>query len=119
MEFLIFWFLFAIVVGIAASSRGRSGFGWFLLSCLISPLLGLILVLVLAKNEPRRGDPPPNYVPGPGEHSKVPRVRRVDPERSSQVQALRVDSPTDSVSVADERKGHNRPQHNCGDGNRA
>ncbi|MCA3227776.1 MAG: zinc ribbon domain-containing protein [Burkholderiales bacterium] len=67
MEFLIFWFLFAIVVGIAASSRGRSGFGWFLLSCLISPLLGLILVLVLAKNEPRRGDPPPNYVPGPGE----------------------------------------------------
>lgn len=30
-----------------ASSRGRIGVGWFLLSAIISPLLGLILVLVL------------------------------------------------------------------------
>lgn len=47
VEVLAFWFLFAIVVGVAAGSRGRSGFGWFLLSMIISPLIGLLLVLVL------------------------------------------------------------------------
>jgi hypothetical protein len=47
MEYFFFWLLFAAIVGIAASSRGRSGFGWFLLSILISPLLGLILVFVI------------------------------------------------------------------------
>jgi hypothetical protein len=68
MEFLFFWLVFAVVVGIAASTRGRSGFLWFLLSCLISPLLGIILVLVLpAVNKRPQGDPPPNYIPGPGE----------------------------------------------------
>jgi hypothetical protein len=38
----LFWFLFAVAVGVYASKRGRSGFGWFLLSFLISPLLGMI-----------------------------------------------------------------------------
>ena len=48
MELLIFWLIVAVIVGVIASNRGRSGFGGFLLSVLISPLLGLILVLVLA-----------------------------------------------------------------------
>jgi hypothetical protein len=47
MTLLIFWLMFAFVVGAAASARGRSGAGWFILSAIISPLLGLILVLVL------------------------------------------------------------------------
>lgn len=47
MDIFLFWFLFSIAVGILASNRGRSGFGWFLISLLISPLLGLIFVLVL------------------------------------------------------------------------
>lgn len=47
MEVFIFWLLFSVVVGIIASSRGRSGFGWFLLSIIISPLLSLILVALL------------------------------------------------------------------------
>ncbi len=42
-----FWVGFSVVVGVLASSRGRSGFGWFLLSCLISPLLAGLLVAVL------------------------------------------------------------------------
>lgn len=49
MEIFFFWLIFSIVVGVAASSRGRSGFGWFVLSVLISPLLALILVLVLSR----------------------------------------------------------------------
>lgn len=43
---IFFWFLFSIAIGILASNRGRSGIGWFLISLLISPLLGLIFVLV-------------------------------------------------------------------------
>lgn len=46
MTIAIFWLLFAVVVGVFASNRGRSGFGWFLLSALISPLLGLIFCAV-------------------------------------------------------------------------
>lgn len=42
------WFFLAIAVGVYASNhRGRSGFGWFLLSLLISPLVAFILVLVM------------------------------------------------------------------------
>lgn len=52
VAFVFFWLLFAIVAGIAAASRGRSGLGWFFLAILISPLLALILVLVLPRGEP-------------------------------------------------------------------
>jgi hypothetical protein len=43
MEFLIAWLVFAFVVAIAAGARSRSGIGWFLLSAVLSPLVGLIL----------------------------------------------------------------------------
>ncbi len=47
MEIVVLWLLFSLVVGVAAGSRGRSGVGWFALSLIITPLFGLILVLVL------------------------------------------------------------------------
>jgi hypothetical protein len=47
MEIVLAWIIFAFVVAIAAGARGRSGAGWFLISILFSPLVGLILVLVL------------------------------------------------------------------------
>lgn len=43
--FAVIWFILAIAVGIFGSNRGRSGFGWFLISALLSPLIGLILLL--------------------------------------------------------------------------
>jgi hypothetical protein len=48
-----FWIAFAVVVGVAAASRGRNGFGWFVLALLISPLIALLLVLVMQN---RRSD---------------------------------------------------------------
>ncbi len=42
MEIFLFWFLFSVAVGIYAGNKGRSGFGFFLLSILLSPLLGLL-----------------------------------------------------------------------------
>lgn len=44
---VLLWLSFAVVAAVAASSRGRNGFGWFVLSVLLSPLVGLILVLVM------------------------------------------------------------------------
>ena len=52
---LLFWFIGCIIVAVAANGRGRSGIGWFFLSILISPILGLILVLVMEN----RGTPEP------------------------------------------------------------
>ncbi len=49
MDYFIFWFGLSIAVGILAGRRGRSGFGWFLFSIVLSPLLGVIFVLVLGR----------------------------------------------------------------------
>ncbi len=49
MEYVVGWVVLAVIVGVAASGRGRSGFGWFLLSLLLSPLIGIVLVYVLPK----------------------------------------------------------------------
>lgn len=68
---IFFWLLFALVVGMIASSRGRSGFGWFLLACLISPLLALIILLVSAS----RGDQAER--PNPSTHVKCPDCREL------------------------------------------
>jgi hypothetical protein len=44
---IIFWLLLSAGVGMLADSRGRSWFGFFLLAVFLSPLLGLIVVLVM------------------------------------------------------------------------
>lgn len=49
MGYAFGWLTFSIIVGVAASGRGRSGFAWFFISALISPLLGFILLLVMPK----------------------------------------------------------------------
>ena len=48
MEIVFVWLLLAGGVGFLADSRGRSGFGFFLLSTVLSPVLGLIVVLVMS-----------------------------------------------------------------------
>lgn len=44
---LIVWFVICVVIAGAATNRGRSGFGWFLLAFFFSPLLAGILLLLL------------------------------------------------------------------------
>jgi len=50
MEYFLIWVGLAVAVGFAAVKRGRSGFGWFILACLISPLLGGIFLALLPKH---------------------------------------------------------------------
>lgn len=47
MGFVFFWLLFAVLVGFFANNKGRSGFGFFLLSLLLSPLIGFIIALLV------------------------------------------------------------------------
>lgn len=51
MELLTFWFVCGVVTGIVAASRGRHGFGWFLLGVLFGPF-ALILVALLPSQTP-------------------------------------------------------------------
>ena len=46
MVIIVFWILLSIAVAMLASKRGRNGFSWFLISAVISPLLGFIFLLV-------------------------------------------------------------------------
>jgi hypothetical protein len=50
----MFWFILSVVVGVFAGTKNRSGFGWFILSLFISPIITLILLAIL----PRRGSAP-------------------------------------------------------------
>jgi hypothetical protein len=54
MEWFLLWFGLAIVVGVAANTRGRNAAGWIFLAIVISPLLAGLLVLALPnlKNDP-------------------------------------------------------------------
>lgn len=65
MEILFFWVALSVVAGVVAHSRGRIGFGYFILSLVLSPLVGLILVALL---------PAVAVVPqaGDGAHRKCP-----------------------------------------------
>ncbi len=46
MEFFLIWLLCAGVTAAVAASKGRSGFGWFLLGCLFG-IFALIVVAVM------------------------------------------------------------------------
>ncbi|WP_216643774.1 zinc ribbon domain-containing protein [Vibrio sp. B1Z05] len=43
---VIGWFVLSIFCGVYASSKGRSGFGFFLLAVLLSPIIGFIGALI-------------------------------------------------------------------------
>jgi hypothetical protein len=66
-----FYLVFCVAVGLLASSRGRSGTLWFILSLLISPVLALIILLVMRNlKKPNFEDPP-----DPQTHVKCPECR--------------------------------------------
>ncbi len=57
-EQTLYWLLailiytaFSIVVGVAADTGGRAGFGYFLLAIVTTPLFAGLLVLALGRNE--------------------------------------------------------------------
>jgi len=52
MEIVVIWLGLSILAGYIAAKKGRSGFGFFILSVLLSPVIGIIAALVVgSKNE--------------------------------------------------------------------
>lgn len=47
MVIFLFWIGLSVAIGAGADGRGRSGFGWFLLSLFISPLIAFIALILL------------------------------------------------------------------------
>ncbi len=47
MEIFLVWFVLCVVVAGLAGARGRSAIGFFLISLVLSPLVGLIILLVV------------------------------------------------------------------------
>lgn len=45
MEIAIFWFLLCLLVAYAAGQRGHSGFAYFFVSLILSPLIGFLVLL--------------------------------------------------------------------------
>jgi hypothetical protein len=73
MEFVFFWIICAVLCAIIASSKGRSGFGWFVLGGLFS-VIALLLVIVLPSIKP-----PVDLAdaPSPDSHVKCPDCREL------------------------------------------
>ena len=51
MIIFLVWFLLCLLCGSIASNKGRSAFGYFLLSFLLSPIVGLIAVLIAKEDK--------------------------------------------------------------------
>lgn len=48
MEFFLGWVVLCILVAVWASKKGRSGLGAFLVSLVLSPLIGAIIVALMS-----------------------------------------------------------------------
>ncbi|MFC1234438.1 hypothetical protein [Vibrio sp. F74] len=51
MFVVIMWLVFAVLVGVYASNKGRSGVGLFFVSLILSPIIGLIIALIMSPNQ--------------------------------------------------------------------
>ena len=63
---VIIWLVVAAVIGSMAGKKGRSGFGWFLIAMLLSPVLALLFLLVAGDAKPITAQATP--VPAPAAH---------------------------------------------------
>lgn len=91
MGFFFGWLILAILVGAFGSSRGRSGFGWFLIAVLLSPLIGWLILLVipdLRREEARR--------------EADQQRQREHQEQLSAIKTARAVAATPAASVADD-----------------
>jgi len=53
---IIVWVALSFVVAAGARNRGRSGLAWFLLACVISPLIAGVALLVIGRKPQLRDE---------------------------------------------------------------
>lgn len=49
MELVVFWVALCFVIAYWAHTKGRFAFGWFVISLMLSPLIGGLIVAILPK----------------------------------------------------------------------
>ena len=108
MVFLIFWIGFSIIVWVMATNRNRSGFGWFLLSLIISPLLSVLLLLAFGKHTTEEevkelesviADFMKLYCDNEDFASKNPNFRRLFQEASSKKEGITIDQLKNAINI--------------------
>jgi hypothetical protein len=72
MEIFLGWFVLSVVVGIIAAAKDRSGFGYFLLSLVLSPLVGGLLAICLPSLDVANDERPTPYT-----HVRCPDCREL------------------------------------------
>lgn len=77
MEWFIVWLCLSIAIGVAASNKGRSGAGFFLLSLLLSPLVGGVFVLACANLKTQPAALAADEVPTAQTHVRCPDCREL------------------------------------------
>lgn len=71
MEIAFLWIALSIACAFLAARRGRSVFGWFLISIFFTPLVGFVFLLVLPSKAIAPGHPTPET------HVKCPECREL------------------------------------------
>lgn len=56
MRFFLIWTLLSLMVAVAAKGKGRSGTQYFLLSMMLTPIVGALAVLAIPKPRPPSGE---------------------------------------------------------------
>jgi hypothetical protein len=64
-EIVLAWIVFSVIAGVIAGAKGRSGVGYFALSMVLSPLVGVILAAALPRLEPATDGRPCPYCAEP------------------------------------------------------
>jgi hypothetical protein len=107
--FLLVWGLMCWGVAALAGSRGRSGFGFFLLSFIFSPLLGLIVVLIMkdltaeaAAELQRRREEERREADRKREHEKQLESLRAVTANQTNHTSVQAHEPVATRSIADE-----------------
>ncbi len=103
MELILIYFVFSVVVGAVASGRGRSGFGWFLLALIISPIISIIIVLIL-----------PSALPGDIQRQQVqaePQKRCPYCAELINAQAIKCRHCGSSIALGGEAQGETDPAY--------
>jgi len=82
------WIILSILAGVGAKNKGRSFAGYFFLSLLLSPLIGLIAMAVA---KPMSDQDAPGSIPPPDEgfFSKIVGVTKQNPDGTSRQELLK------------------------------
>jgi hypothetical protein len=96
---ILTWLVFSCGVGVLASSRGRSGIGFTLLSLITSPLLGLIIVLIMKDLNAEKEQ---QYIATREHERQLESIKAIARSNADNQLLAKSDTPIQPYSVADE-----------------